>query len=113
VLGDFLRTELPGDRFDFITMGEVLEHVNDALGFLKRARGLLRPDGAIFMTTCANCPAIDHVYHFHTVKEIRDLIAEADLRIVDELALPSEPFAEEQWEQSLVTINYSAILKRK
>ncbi|HEY1952397.1 MAG TPA: class I SAM-dependent methyltransferase [Gemmatimonadaceae bacterium] len=112
VHGDFLKTELPGGGFDFITMGEVLEHVNDAPEFLVRARELLNPGGALYMTTCANCPAVDHVYHFHTVREIRDLIGGAGLQIVDEVALPAEPFPEDRWEAELVTINYAAILKR-
>jgi 2-polyprenyl-3-methyl-5-hydroxy-6-metoxy-1,4-benzoquinol methylase len=112
VHGDFLKTNLAADGFDFITMGEVLEHVNDAPEFLVRARELLKPDGSLYMTTCANCPAVDHVYHFHTVREIRELVEGAGLRIVDEIALPAEPFAEDQWEKELVTINYAAILKR-
>lgn len=112
VQGDFLKVE-PGDTgFDFISMGEVLEHVNEADVFLARAERLLSPDGAIFMTTCANCPALDHVYHFHTVKEIRALIAGAGLKIEAEMALPSDPFPEEKWEAELVTINYCCILKR-
>jgi 2-polyprenyl-3-methyl-5-hydroxy-6-metoxy-1,4-benzoquinol methylase len=112
VQGDFLKTDLGTDGFDFITMGEVIEHVNDAGAFMARAAGLLAPGGAIFMTTCANCPALDHVYHFHNVKEIRDLCIKAGLRIEAEMALPSDPFPEEEWEAQLVTVNYCCILTR-
>lgn len=110
VQGDFLKTDLGTDGFDFITMGEVIEHVNDAGAFMARAAGLLAPGGAIFMTTCANCPALDHVYHFHNVKEIRELCIKAGLKIEAEMALPSDPFPEEEWEAQLVTINYCCIL---
>lgn len=112
VQGDFLKVESGGSGFDFISMGEVLEHVNEADVFLARAEKLLSPDGLIFMTTCANCPALDHVYHFHNVKEIRELIAGAGLAIVAEMSLPSDPFPEHMWEQELVTVNYCCILKK-
>lgn len=110
VQGDFLRVDLGDSGFDFISMGEVLEHVNEADAFLERAAALLSSDGAIFMTTCANCPALDHVYHFRSVNEIRQLIARAGLTIRAEMARPSDPFPEEAWERELVTINYCCIL---
>lgn len=111
VEGDFLKIGLDDTRFDFISMGEVLEHVNEAELLLSRTGDVLSPGGAIFMTTCANCPAIDHVYHFHNVGEIRQLIASAGLRIEAEMALPADPFPEEVWERELVTINYCCMLR--
>ena len=107
---DFMHAPLTPGTFDCVVMGEVLEHVNDALAFLVKARQFLRPKGTIFMTTCVNCPAPDHVYHFHTVAEIRDLIQSARLCIQKEQALPAEPVPEELWQKELTTINYSAIL---
>jgi 2-polyprenyl-3-methyl-5-hydroxy-6-metoxy-1,4-benzoquinol methylase len=112
VHGDYLKVSLGSGDFDFIIMGEVLEHVNDASGFLTRARQLLRPSGTIFLSTCANCPAVDHIYHFHNVDEIRALIRSVGLSIVRDSALPAEDVPEARWEQDLVTINYSAILSR-
>jgi len=111
--GDFLSVPIEGDNFDFISMGEVLEHVNDACGFLKRARSLLRSQGLIFMSTCANCPAIDHVYRFHNINEIRYMIRDAGLFILREKVLPSEPVPEEQCEKELITVNYCAILAKE
>ena len=110
VLGDFLTVPLGTVGFDLIIMGEVLEHVNDAPGFLTRARELLRPGGSIFLSTCANCPAVDHIYHFHNVDEIRALIRSVGLSIVRDTALPAEDVPEAKWQQELVTINYSSIL---
>jgi 2-polyprenyl-3-methyl-5-hydroxy-6-metoxy-1,4-benzoquinol methylase len=107
---DFMNAPLPPGMFDSVVMGEVLEHVNDALAFLLKARHFLRPNGTIFLTTCVNCPAPDHVYHFHTVGEIRDLIRSAGLHIRKEQALPAERVPEELWQKELVTINYSAVL---
>lgn len=109
--GDYVTVSLESEGFDFIIMGEVLEHVADALGFLARARRLLAPGASIFLSTCANCPAIDHVYHFHTVEEIRALIRSAGLAIVRDIAVPAEAVPESEWQRELVTINYSAILE--
>ncbi len=108
---DYLTASLPAGCFDFIVMGEVLEHVNDAPAFLARTREVLGRGGSIFMSTCANCPAVDHVYHFHNAGEIRSLIAGAGLRIVRDLALPAEAVPEERWQKELVTINYCGILE--
>ena len=113
VNGDFLTAPIDGGKFDFISMGEVLEHVNDALGFMKRAHDLINNDGRIFMTTCTNAPAIDHIYHFHNTNEIRSLIHEAGLRILKEESLPSEDVPEEFCEVELITINYCCILAKQ
>lgn len=111
ILGDFLETD-PGARaFDFIIMGEVLEHVNDASVFMSRAKKMLAPDGQVYLSTCANCPALDHVYHFHSADEIRSLIEDAGFKIVADLALPAEDVPEELWQEELITINYCGLLE--
>jgi len=110
VHADFMRAPFSADTFDCVVMGEVLEHVNDAAAFLARARHFLRRHGTVFLTTCVNCPAPDHVYHFHSVEEIRSLISSAGLRIRKELVLAAEEVPEERWEKELITINYSAVL---
>jgi len=110
--GDFLLAPIEGDSFDFISMGEVLEHVNDPLSFLIRARNLLHDDGHIFMTTCTNAPALDHIYHYKNVNEIREMICAAGLNILSEEVLPAEDVPEELCEVELVTINYCCILEK-
>lgn len=112
IRGDFLDMRPGAESFDFIVMGEVLEHVNDAPCFVARSRELLREGGTIFLSTCVNCPAVDHVYHFHTVDEIRALIHSAGLSIVREMAMAAEDVPEPRWQDELVTINYCGILER-
>ncbi len=108
--GDFLSVPIEGNDFDFISMGEVLEHVHDPAGFLGRACRLLRRRGAIFMSTCANCPAIDHVYNFRNADEIRDVIRSSGLSIVKDKVLPVEIMSEEQRKEGMAAINYCSIL---
>lgn len=113
ILGDFLDIKFEGNHFDFLTMGEVLEHVEKPLEFLIQASKLITEDGYIFMTTCSNAPAIDHIYHFHNSQEIRDLIEMAGLNIVAEEVIPAENVPEEFCEKELVTVNYCCILNKK
>lgn len=48
-LEDFLaRADLP--RFDVVTCFEVLEHLDDPLGFLRRVAGLLQPQGLLVLS---------------------------------------------------------------
>jgi 2-polyprenyl-3-methyl-5-hydroxy-6-metoxy-1,4-benzoquinol methylase len=110
--GDFLKIEINQESYDFISMGEVLEHVEDPLAFLRKASTLLGPNGHIFMTTCSNAPAIDHIYHFRNSEEIRSLIRESGLRIIVEECIPAENVPEELCEQERVTVNYCCILQK-
>ena len=98
-------------QYDFITMGEVLEHVDNPLAILESLRKLLNPGGQLFITTCANSPSIDHVYHFHNMEEIRQLIIKAGYRIVRELVAPSEEKSAEWLEKYQADISYAAILE--
>jgi len=109
--GDYLKTNFTDMGFDFIIMGEVLEHVNNAPEFMMRTKGLLNQDGTIYLSTCANSPALDHVYHFKSADEIRNMIYEHGFRIIKDLALPAENVPPERWEAELTTINYCALLE--
>jgi 2-polyprenyl-3-methyl-5-hydroxy-6-metoxy-1,4-benzoquinol methylase len=61
VVGDLddmdLDVELGGDRFDVVVLGDVLEHLRDALPVLRSARRLLAPKGFIVVSL----PNIAHV----------------------------------------------------
>ena len=109
--GDYLKTNFADLGFDFIIMGEVLEHVNNAPEFMLRTKSLLNQGGSIYISTCANSPALDHVYHFKSVNEIRNMISEHGFRIIKDLALPAENVPPERWEAELTTINYCALLE--
>jgi SAM-dependent methyltransferase len=98
-------------KYDFITMGEVLEHVNFPQELLKKLKDLLSDNGAAFVSTCVNCPAIDHVYHFKTVDEIRIMFKQCGLMIIDERVQPVEDLPMEEIVSKKITINYCAILK--
>lgn len=101
------------EKKDFITMGEVLEHVEDPLALLTKIKSLIKPEGTIFITTPTNAPSIDHIYLFNNVQEIRDLINEAGLEIVDERYFVSEDIDLEKAEKRKIATMYASFLKIK
>jgi SAM-dependent methyltransferase len=109
---DMLDFDVKTD-FDFITMGEVLEHVNYPEQLLMKLRKLLKNNGRAFVSTCVDAPAIDHVYHFKSIQEIRDLFSICNLSIEDELVLPVEDLPMDEIIARKISINYCAILKTK
>lgn len=110
VHSDFFDLEQSEQKYDFIIMGEVLEHVNDGHTFMRKARALLNPNGQIFMTTAANSPALDHVLHFHNADEIRSLLESCDLLVEKEIVMAAEEVPEKEWESEMVTLNYGSLL---
>lgn len=109
---DFLNVEKLTKGYDFVVMGEVLEHVENPMKFLNKAKLILEENGLIFLSTCSNCPAVDHIYHFHCVDEIRRLIKNAGLLILKENVTPLEDIPEADWEKDKVSVNYSALVKK-
>jgi len=102
----------PAQLYDFITMGEVLEHVDEPLVLLRRVGSFLTAGGSFFMTTCANCPAIDHVYLFKSVDEIRGMIAEAGYKIAREHIIERDYGMRTKNGAVIYTTQYAAVLKR-
>ena len=99
------------ENFDFLVMGEVLEHVENPVALLKKISTLLHPGGQAFITTCANCPAIDHIYLFSSVEMSRQTIIEGGLKIDKELVLPLEDVTESEWQPPYgKTVNYAAVV---
>jgi SAM-dependent methyltransferase len=109
--GDFLSYAAPV-LYDFITMGEVLEHVNEPQRLLLRLEQLLSESGRAFVTTSINSPAVDHVYHFKSVEDVRAMIRSAELDISNEQVLPVEDLPMAEIITKKITINYSAVLRR-
>lgn len=109
--GDMLAFESP-ERYDFITMGEVLEHVNEPHLLLDRLETLLSDSGRAFITTSINSPAVDHVFHFKSVEEVRNMISSSGLKVIREQVLPVEDLPMAEIVSRRITINYSAEIIR-
>lgn len=102
----------PEDKYGLITMGELIEHLEDPLSMLVKARDLLTESGMIYMTTPANAPMIDHIYLFRNADEIRDLVREAGLEIVEETHMYTDNMSKEVAERFKLPMMYAAFLRR-
>jgi SAM-dependent methyltransferase len=109
---DILRHETE-ERFGFLVMGEVLEHINVPHQVLLKVNALLKNNGRAFVSTAINSPAVDHVYHYRTVDDVRVMIRSAGLEIENELVLPVEDLPMEEIVERKITINYCAVLKKE
>ncbi|MDB5086951.1 MAG: Methyltransferase protein [Mucilaginibacter sp.] len=101
-----------GEKFDFITLGEVLEHVENPLQLLFKIHDLLSDDGVLFFTTPTNAPAIDHIYLFNNVSEIQALVKAAGFEIESEKSFLSEEVSPEKAEKFKIAILYGAFVKK-
>jgi 2-polyprenyl-3-methyl-5-hydroxy-6-metoxy-1,4-benzoquinol methylase len=99
-------------KFDFITLGEVLEHVEEPLQLLLKINDLLSDNGTLFFTTPTNAPAIDHIYLFNNVEEIRDMVKSAGFKIESEVALLSEDVSAERAEKFKIAVLYGVFVKK-
>ena len=72
-------------QYDTIVCSEVLEHVENPLGMLKKMYSILASDGRAFVTTVINAPMIDHIYLYSSVQEVLSMATEAGFKICDYL----------------------------
>jgi 2-polyprenyl-3-methyl-5-hydroxy-6-metoxy-1,4-benzoquinol methylase len=100
-------------KYDFITMGEVMEHVEDPVALLKKLGELLNINGSIFITTPTNAPAIDHIFLFKNAEDIRRVIDEAGFKVTDEIGVYSEKVSKERAEKFKVAMLYAAFITKK
>ncbi len=110
---DFLKTDLPANGFDAVVMGEVLEHVEQPELFLKQIARLANKDAHIFVTTCINAPAVDHIYLFKTPDELVKMFDACGLKIKSQLIRPYEGKTEAESLAQLLPINVAYVLEKK
>jgi SAM-dependent methyltransferase len=109
-VADFLAADLePGA--DMLVMGEVLEHVERPDLFLARARELTHARSTLFVTTCANSPAFDHIYLFRSPDEVEALAQAAGLAVSERLVLPYDGTSLEESLRRRLPINVALVLR--
>jgi 2-polyprenyl-3-methyl-5-hydroxy-6-metoxy-1,4-benzoquinol methylase len=117
--GDFLARDFSGAEgneprpFDAIVMGEVLEHVERPGDFLKRIHQLAAPDSFVYVTTCVNAPAVDHIYLFRNPQEVASLASDAGFAVVDELLVPHAELDLEETQRLALPINMALVLAKQ
>jgi ubiquinone/menaquinone biosynthesis C-methylase UbiE len=112
-LRDFLAVDdLPDASFDAIVMGEVLEHVEEPAKFLQRIAQLAKPDAHIYITTCINAPAIDHIYLWRTIESLEAMIRDNGLSIERHHYLPYTGKSLAETQEAEMPINVAYVLAR-
>lgn len=110
---DFLQCDLPNGSFDAVVMGEVLEHVERPEMFMKQIARIAKKDAYIFITTCINAPAVDHIYLFKDPEQVKNLFDDCDLRIQSQIICPYEGKTLEESLQQRLAINVAYVLEKK
>ncbi|MDR3611676.1 MAG: methyltransferase domain-containing protein [Ignavibacteriaceae bacterium] len=77
-------------KYDWVTMGETLEHTENPVKYISLAIQLLRRGGFLFVTAPINAPAIDHVFCYRNKEEVIALFKDKDLTLLDEFQVYAE-----------------------
>jgi 2-polyprenyl-3-methyl-5-hydroxy-6-metoxy-1,4-benzoquinol methylase len=109
---DFLDSTGLEGPYDMLVMGEVLEHVEQPLAFLQRLSDLAADGAQLFVTTCLNAPAIDHIYLFRNEGDVETLFAKAGLMIEDRLIVPHPGQSVERCVSDDLPINVAYVLRK-
>jgi 2-polyprenyl-3-methyl-5-hydroxy-6-metoxy-1,4-benzoquinol methylase len=109
---DFLTFQPENQDYSCIVMGEVLEHVEDPGRFLSTIARLSGPSTHIFITTCMNAPAVDHISLFRTGKDVEDIIAASGLEMVEACYVPYVGKALAECEKANLAVNVGYVLRK-
>jgi 2-polyprenyl-3-methyl-5-hydroxy-6-metoxy-1,4-benzoquinol methylase len=109
---NFLTFQAGDDEYSCIVMGEVLEHVEDPGLFISTIARLSGPSTHIFITTCMNAAAVDHISLFRTGKDVEDIITANGLRVVDSCYAPYVGKSLAECEESSLPVNVAYVLRK-
>lgn len=112
VESDFLASREEDKTYACIVMGEVLEHVEQPDLFLKAIAERCDKDTHVFVTTCVNAPAVDHIFLFRTTGEVEDLIRRCGFDIEEALNVPIAGKTIEQCEKQALPINVAYVMRK-
>ncbi|MBL8746753.1 MAG: class I SAM-dependent methyltransferase, partial [Phycisphaerae bacterium] len=75
--------------FDRVVIAEVIEHLAKPEIIVNATREHSHKDTLFFITTVVNLEAVDHIYLFRSLQEVRDFCTDkCGLTILDELDMP-------------------------
>jgi len=73
--------------FSWAVFAEIIEHIPDPLFSLRELRRTMRAGAPLFATTVLHSNALDHIYQFADVEEVRTLVRSAGFEIGTERIL--------------------------
>lgn len=111
VCADFLTSDF-GHLFNGIVIGEVLEHVETPELFIGRIGELATEGSFVFLSTCFNAAALDHIYNFENFDQLETMFTRAGLSIVKRLPIPYVGKTTEQCLKHRFPMNVAYILTK-
>jgi SAM-dependent methyltransferase len=78
---------VPDHSYDWFVFAEILEHIPDPEGALREVRRIVKPGAPIFLTTVMNSNAMDHLYLYTELGQIKAQVAAAGMAIEAEQVL--------------------------
>jgi len=99
-------------QYDFITLGEVLEHLERPQELLSKVRNLLSPGGHAFISTPANAPMVDHIYLFRNSDEIKSMLNEAGFTVEREVMQYAADLPEKRCITLKIALMFGAIVSK-
>jgi 2-polyprenyl-3-methyl-5-hydroxy-6-metoxy-1,4-benzoquinol methylase len=99
-------------KFDFIIMGEVLEHVEDPVSLMIKLHNLGTKDVKAFISTPCNAPSIDHIYLFKNSEDVRKIFDLSGWKVITDNSV----YSESKKSKSLVMpvpMMYAAFIEKK
>lgn len=103
----------PHEKYDFIVIQEVLEHLEDPLGMLKKLRELLSPNGKAYVLIPICAPSAQHIFLFRDTFHVRDMVEQANLNIIKEEYIVANSVTIETAEKRKLPINVCMLVNRK
>jgi hypothetical protein len=80
--------------YTWTVFAEIIEHIPDPLFSLRELRRCMGPGAPLFATTVVNSNALDHLFLFRSVDEVRALFREAGFAVVAERVLRVSDYGE-------------------
>ncbi len=99
------------NKYDFISSGEVLEHVEDPKAFLEKFHRLLTPEGRCYISTATNSPAPDHIYLFKNSQDVIDIIEKCGFEVEEVYEVAAEDIPKDKWDDS-TELNVCFVLRK-
>jgi 2-polyprenyl-3-methyl-5-hydroxy-6-metoxy-1,4-benzoquinol methylase len=100
-----------GASYDSIVLAEVLEHLETPREALQQIRGILAPEGRLFINMPVNSPAPDHLFLLHSPEEVVSFVETCGYRIEQSMFAPQTNMTLDRARRTQSTIT-TAIIAR-
>ena len=99
------------EKYDFIVAQEVLEHLEDPLGMLRKIGSLLSENGQAYVLMPIMAPSKQHIFLFRDVQHVKQMVKQAGLEIVEEAYITAKGMPVEEAEKKRLPVNACLIVK--